>query len=907
MSKEKIIKRKIISNESKNILLHFFPYCGILLILTAFFLIFAEKKIEIGVILRSVCLLGLGSILFLITYFYKKNMAKIELHNRRFIGIGLIIFVAYVILALSLAKAPDNITISIFALLCLCNLNFFIGSWSLLLYSCITIFTLVFCVTSLFNPEPNYYILVAILVIVFVSSYFALQLSKVIVNGFKHVQYLTQQNTKAQAIITKEKHKIQLGIEHISELKRRLGYAKIETEAAMTAKTEFLATVSHEIRTPLNGLLPILEFLRDTKLDEEQLSFLKTAYVSAQQLLRIINDILDFSKVDVGKLELENIEVNLKALVTVVLDLMAGNAQRRGITLDYRIGNDIPQYVRADPVRLRQIITNLVGNSIKFTEKGGVTVEITRRREKKKEITLLFSIKDTGTGMTAETASRLFKSFSQADASTTRTHGGTGLGLAICKRLVDLMGGDIGVRSKVGVGSVFWFALPFRKSIRDMPAKRHSLSGARVMFLDSDEAETHKLSKLLTDWDLTVQIETKALELLSHLRSSAALGEGWIFDLLLISINDNEKEIIELINKIKGVSTFSDLEILIITEQAGLPSTLKAISSLYEIKRPYTEGLFQATLTRVLDVADDTLTDESEDNSPIFADSVIDDWAETATSEEKEQPTHFSGTVLVVEDNPVNLSVSRKLLKKLNLTCDTAEDGKQGLKKIAEKQYDLIFMDCQMPIMDGYTATGMVRRQEMEKGDGFRLPIIAMTANAMAGDRKKCINAGMDDYLSKPVNKRKLLAILTEWLKPVIKEEEQKSTDKFENLADKAILSDVCDNLLDYEILEELREVMEEEFTDVLLVYMDNAPKLVEKIKEAADIGDIQGLISPAHSLKSSSANVGAMQVSEFSKQLEHAARSHNFDEAFKGWQGLQQVFPLTYEKLTELLTSYRL
>ncbi len=904
--------QSIISNESKNILVHFLPYCAILLSLTAILLGIYESTFAITVLSRLSVLFFLGLVLFSLTSIYKKKKASIVQHNRRFILIGFLLVSAYITLAACIAFSGKMGTI-IFSLFCLGHLNFFIGCWKGLLKICLGFFIVSFLVFYFFSVEELDYVLMAVVIsIACISGYFALQLTKVLSNGFKHVEYLQKQEATLQANLKNEDTKVKMGIERIGELKQKLSSAKIETEAAMMAKTEFLATVSHEIRTPLNGLLPILELLRDTKLDREQLSFLKTAYVSAQQLLRIINDILDFSKVDVGKLQLENIEVDLKALIISVLDLMDGNAQRRGITLNYSIGNDIPRFVRSDPVRLRQIITNLVGNSIKFTEQGGVTVEVTRRREKKKEIDLLFSIKDTGVGMSPKTASRLFKSFSQADASTTRTHGGTGLGLAICKRLVDLMGGDIGVRSKTGTGSVFWFSLPFRKSIRDMPAKRHSLAGARVIILNNNELETTKLTELLVSWEIIVHTETVTDALLSQLKSSFALGEGWAFDLLLISISDDDKEMVNVVTKIKSLEALSDLEILIVTEKEGLPPQLKAISALHEIKNPYTEGLMQATLIRALDVADDIITESeaSQEQNPIFADSVIDDWAEVATKDAEQLPSSFTGTVLVVEDNPVNLTVSRKLLIKLDLMCDVAEDGKQALEKIAKKRYDLIFMDCQMPILDGYSATRMIRKQELEKADGFRLPIIAMTANAMMGDRKKCINAGMDDYLSKPVNRRKLLTVLEKWLKsqdPQKNTKNNQNIDEFAKLSDKAILSDACDNVLDYEILDELRELMEEEFTDVLLVYMDNAPKLFNKISQAADKGDIKGLISPAHSLKSSSGNVGAMQVSNFAKGLEQAARSNDFEEAAKNWRGLQQVFPKTYEKLTELLTTYKL
>ena len=906
-------QQNFIPNEEKNIFIHFLIFNALLVLATAILPFLYTTEITFYRFIFSGISVLLGGILLTITFKTKKNPKQI-LSTLQMIMIGMIVCIIMASLAIQLAICQnDHLFIILFFHF---NLVYFIAAWRRLLWFAMAIFIAVFLISHFILNHHNYYQQAEIIILVIVATYLSTKVYSIILNGYKHVNALIQQKEKLTALLEQRQTHNKHAIEHINELRDKLSRAKLETQSAMTAKTEFLATVSHEIRTPLNGLLPILEFLRDTDLDDEQLQYLKTAYISSQQLLRIINDILDFSKVDVGKLELENIEVNLKQLIENVVDLMSGNAQRRGITLEYFIGSDIPAFVRGDPVRLRQILTNLIGNSIKFTEKGGVTVEITRRRELKTEIDLLFSIKDTGAGMTPKTASGLFKSFSQADASTTRTHGGTGLGLAICKRLVELMGGHIGVRSKLDQGSVFWFSLPLRKSIRDMPAKRISLSSTRVLILTMNDMEAEKVSDLLNTWDMFTQIETNPDKAFNQLKSSVILGQGWTFDLLLILVNDNEKESIQLIDSILKINNLGDLQILLIAEQGKSFEKYNNNARINEIKRPYTEGQTKTTLIRILDVADDCITesDESRERNLINADGLVDDWADLAAGKEKIKRQHFKGKVLVVEDNPVNLNVSRKLLTKLGLSCDIAEDGKQGLAKIAENKYDLVFMDCQMPIMDGYTATGMIRKAESEKGDGFRLPIIAMTANAMAGDRRKCINAGMDDYLSKPVNKRNLLLTLGEWIKETATDEEGKPvvqknklvTDNFSELADKAILTENCDRLLDYEILEELREVMEEEFTDIILVYMDSAPQLLKKIKEATDSGDIKGLISPAHSLKSSSANVGAMRVSGVAKKLEHAARKSDFDVAAISSKHLQKIFPETYDKLTELITSFK-
>lgn len=527
-------------------------------------------------------------------------------------------------------------------------------------------------------------------------------------------------------------HKLSHGNGIRRDVEHELYLAKEAAETANMVKSEFLATMSHEIRTPLNGIVPLLELLRETRLDNEQKQFVDTALNSSHQLLSIINDILDFSKIEAGKMELESVETKLGGLVEAIIATMSRSAERRGLLLDYKIDEKVPDFVRCDPVRLRQILTNLVSNAIKFTEKGGVKLEIALEKKTDEEMRLRFSVKDTGIGMSQEAQARIFRSFVQADASTTRKHGGTGLGLVISKQLVELMNGQIGVRSESGKGSVFWFVVPMHKSLRDA---------------QPDESA--------------------------------------------------------------------------ITEKIDL------------------SGL--------------------------------------------------AGRILIVEDNPVNLNVARKMLQSLGLECVAVTNGMQALDAIEQRHIDLVLMDCQMPVMDGYDATRAIRLRESLRGVE-RLPVIAMTANAMPGDRQRCFAAGMDDYLSKPILPDLLNRMMHRWLPKLDMRDasgkvadgrmsdESANDSSSDSYVSAEILDNSSDSVIDSHVINELYEIMEDDFSDLLEIFLHTAPGLVSGISSGVREGDIQQVINAAHSLKSGSANLGALRLSEEARNLEYAARDGDLE-----------------------------
>jgi signal transduction histidine kinase/CheY-like chemotaxis protein len=661
-----------------------------------------------------------------------------------------------------------------------------------------------------------------------------------------------------------------------AELERELRAVRESVGAANRAKTEFLATMSHEIRTPLNGILPILEVLKESKLDGEQKQLVQTAVTSSRHLLRIINDILDFAKAESGKLELESVEFNLRELVYSITDLMSRTAEQRGLKLGVNIADDVPLQLRGDPIRLRQVLTNLLSNAIKFTDRGGIRVDVERRRSTRREVELLFSVADTGVGIPPEIARRLFQSFTQADASTTRKHGGTGLGLAICKRLVELMGGRIGVRSKEGVGSTFMFVLPLRKSIVDVPSARSDLEGVRALVFCKDEDHERRLIDALTSWGVNFQRAANMVDTLNQLTSSASLGESWAYEVLVIVTEGMEQMAVTLAREVRANAALGQLKIVGITGSERTAEELRAAGNAVVIEQPFNAGALRQTLNRLLDVQTRDLAPHP--HPPAAAELWHGDEEERPALEPRAQarPAELRGKVLLVEDNPVNLAVAHKLLNRLGLEVDTAKDGRVAVDAVHRTRYDLVLMDCQMPEMDGYEATGEIRIREgvMKRA---RLPIIAMTANAMAGDREKCFDAGMDDYLPKPLDLAQLREVLVRWLPKGVGATAPSPPDSTPRPAPPE------ETVLDAKVLKDLRDVVEEDFPAIIRGFVGHAPTLMRELDEGLAANDVARLVRPAHSLKSSSASVGALQVSELAKTIEHAAREEDMDTASRG------------------------
>ena len=676
---------------------------------------------------------------------------------------------------------------------------------------------------------------------------------------------------------------LQQEIDHHTRLEQELTKAKQAAESAVLAKGEFLATMSHEIRTPLNGIVPMLDLLLQGQLSANQMEMVRTAYSSSQQLLRIVDDILDYSKLEADRLELETTNFNLRELLENVIRLMDRPAESKGLRLYLHLDPGVRLPVRGDPVRLRQVLTNLISNAVKFTEKGSVSVHVQRLGETAAQHQLRIEVRDTGIGIPAEAMERLFSAFSQADASTTRLYGGTGLGLAICKRIVELMGGRIGVKSEMGRGTDFWFEIPLLKVHGDMPARDASHSGMRVMLLSNDPRLRMRLSMLLPNWGMRLTAVETTQEALDRLRAAATQGPPWAYSVVVADLAGMRNTAIALRRNLEHHAIYGQIRLLCLYGEEAAPEELRERATL--LNRNAQDGDLRVALSATTTAAKQEETVEEPvamPNMPLSPQRRM--------------------RVLLVEDNPVNLMVGQRLLGVLGTDCDAAGNGEEALLRMSASRYDLVLMDCQMPVMDGYTATRRWREIERNAGDGRHLPIIAMTANAMAGDRQKCLDAGMDDYLAKPVTRAELERSLHRWwhtgtapTSATVRSEAPAApianapVETAAAIADAATLAPMHvpaphatetapQGTIDDEVLDELRAVLGGELDRLIRVFLDDAPRQIAALEEAAVAPDFEALREHAHSLKSASANLGAMQLSAAAKRVELGARTGTLD-----------------------------